>query len=104
MTTSKSLHVFKDFGETDPHELSHLHRIAARQTIGVNEERSFLGRSLPPSTSVHQDAEGVVAISEWRTQGHGSIVATFSLTFCVVGLTIDGCLLRESAGQRWISM
>lgn len=43
-------------------------------------------------------------ITDFRAERSGSVLASFSVTLLELGMTISSCLLRQAAGQLWISL
>src|SRR4051794_30500144 len=45
-----------------------------------------------------------VMITDFRSERSESVLGGFSVTLLELGMTISGCLLRQAAGQCWISL
>lgn len=45
-----------------------------------------------------------VMINDVRAERSESVLGSFSVTLLELGMTISGCLLRQAAGQCWISL
>jgi hypothetical protein len=62
-------------------------------------EESHLG-----STPSLDGGQRQVMITDFRAERSESVLASFSVTLLGLGMTISGCLLRQAAGQYWISL
>src|SRR4051794_26898741 len=62
-------------------------------------EESHLG-----STPSLDGGRRQVMITDFRAERSESVLGSFSVTLLGLGMTISGCLLRQAAGQCWISL